>query len=130
MNVRLKTRSDLTIAREDRQTLTRLDLELLGERLRRVRLEKKLSQRDVCQGLFTSAYLSSLELGKTRPTFETLLSLAERLDKSVDFFLCPPSGLLAELRISSGMVPVEMRVQDKADRLVLDVFQRLFNLRR
>jgi tetratricopeptide (TPR) repeat protein len=62
---------------------------LLGERLRRVRSDRKISQRDLTDGLFTSAYLSSVELGKTRPTLETLGKLAERLGESVDFFLRP-----------------------------------------
>jgi len=82
-----------TMSPEDRAALHSVDLEVLGERLRRARLEKKVSQRDLSQGLFTSAYLSSLELGKTRPTFDTLVNLSGRLDKSVDFFLRQTSGL-------------------------------------
>ncbi|HEX2914457.1 MAG TPA: tetratricopeptide repeat protein [Chloroflexia bacterium] len=72
--------------------LANIDLEVLGERIRRARLEQKVTQRDLTRGLFTSAYLSSLELGKTRPTFQTLATLAERLDKSLDYFLRPASG--------------------------------------
>lgn len=82
---------------EDKIALHSIDLEVLGERIRRARLEKKISQRDLSNGLFTSAYLSSLELGKTRPTFITLLSLAERLDKSLDYFLRQASGLASEM---------------------------------
>jgi tetratricopeptide (TPR) repeat protein len=82
---------------EQNTLLDNIDLELLGERLRRARLEKKVTQRTLCHGLFTSAYLSSLELGKTRPTYITLLNLADRLDKSVDFFLRQTGGLATEL---------------------------------
>ncbi len=60
--------------------------------MRRARIEKKISQRDLSSGLFTSAYLSSLELGKTRPTLSTLEQLASTLGKSLDYFLRPTSG--------------------------------------
>lgn len=69
-----------------------MNLEVLGERIRRARVEKKISQRDLSHGLFTSAYLSSLELGKTRPTLNTLEQLAGLLGKSTDYFLRPTSG--------------------------------------
>jgi len=74
------------------QQLKSINLEVLGERLRRARIEKKISQRDLSSGLFTSAYLSSLELGKTRPTLSTLEQLASLLGKSPDYFLRPTSG--------------------------------------
>lgn len=85
------------ISHEDRHALYTIDLEVLGERIRRARLEKKISQRDLSNDLFTSAYLSSLELGKTRPTPDTLTRLAERLDKSLDYFLRQTNGLVSEL---------------------------------
>src|SRR3978361_2127823 len=74
------------------QQLKTINLEVLGERVRRARIEKKISQRDLSNGLFTSAYLSSLELGKTRPTLTTLEQLAGLLGKSVEYFLRPTSG--------------------------------------
>jgi tetratricopeptide (TPR) repeat protein len=74
------------------QQLKSINMEVLGERLRRARIEKKISQRDLSAGLFTSAYLSSLELGKTRPTLNTLEQLASLLGKSPDYFLRPTSG--------------------------------------
>lgn len=82
---------------EVKKALYDLQPPVLGERLRRARQDKKISQRDLCNGLFTSAYLSSVELGKTRPTAHTLIQLAERLDKSVEFFLRPSSTLVGEV---------------------------------
>ena len=79
---------------QDMQDLFNIELTVLGERMRRARQEKKISQRDVANGLFTSAYLSSLELGKTRPTPDTLIELAHRLDKSIEYFLRPASDFL------------------------------------
>jgi tetratricopeptide (TPR) repeat protein len=77
--------------------LDKINLEVLGERLRRERLVHKITQRSLCEGLFTSAYLSSLELGKTRPTYPTLFNLASRLAKPFDYFLRESSGLITEL---------------------------------
>ncbi|HEX2914520.1 MAG TPA: helix-turn-helix transcriptional regulator [Chloroflexia bacterium] len=78
--------------------LAAIDLEILGERIRRARQEQKISQRDLTRDLFTSAYLSSLELGKTRPTYQTLTILSERLGKSLDYFIRPASqaGIVAD----------------------------------
>ena len=88
---------DVAAAPEDIKILYDIDLGVLGDRIRRARLEKKLSQRDLSSELFTSAYLSSLELGKTRPTYKTLVSLAERLGKSLDYFLRQTSAMGGEL---------------------------------
>jgi transcriptional regulator with XRE-family HTH domain len=71
------------------ERLKMVDPELLGERIRQARTEQKISQRDLCKDLFTSAYLSYVELGKTRPTLQNLEKLAVRLNKPVDHFLRP-----------------------------------------
>lgn len=73
----------------NRQILKDFDPELLGERIRRARQEQKVTQRALCRNLFTSAYLSSMELGKTRPTLTTLQQIAERVNKPVSYFLRP-----------------------------------------
>ena len=87
---------------ENVRALHSIELEILGERIRRARLDRKVSQRDLTRGLFTSAYLSSLELGKTRPTYTTLVELSHRLDKSLDYFLRPVGGLLDRSRLADN----------------------------
>ncbi len=84
---------------ENLRALYNIELEVLGERIRRARIDRKVSQRDLTAGLFTSAYLSSLELGKTRPTYHTLVELSNRLEKSLDYFLRPVGGLLDSSRM-------------------------------
>ncbi len=101
--------ADVLPSIEHRVLLNTIELELLGERLRRARLEKKITQRSLVNQLFTSAYLSSLELGKTRPTYSTLVSLAERLDKSVEYFLRPTSELVKIMDQEQAQV-LEMRL--------------------
>lgn len=79
----------------NRQLLKEIEPELLGERLRRARQEQKITQRALCKNLFTSAYLSSMELGKTRPTLTTLQQIAERVRKPVSYFLRPAAPGIA-----------------------------------
>ncbi len=125
---------------EDRRTLYNMDLEVLGDRLRRARLEKKVSQRDLSAGLFTSAYLSSLELGKTRPTYDTLINLAQRLDKSTDYFLRQASGMATEmdeeqvrileirLALLSAHTALEELADDRAEKALQQVGLHLARL--
>ena len=59
----------------------------IGQRLRQARLEKGLSQRQLCQELITRNMLSQIENGSARPSMEVLCTLAARLEKPVSFFL-------------------------------------------
>lgn len=92
----------------NQQQLKSIDLELLGERIRQARTNQKISQRDLCKGLFTSAYLSYVELGKTRPTLSNLEKLAARLSKPVDYFL-RPSGLISSPKAQGGLDREQLR---------------------
>jgi tetratricopeptide (TPR) repeat protein len=113
----------------NRQILKEIDLELLGERIRRARQEQKVTQRALCRNLFTSAYLSSMELGKTRPTLTTLQQISERINKSVSYFLRPATpgigglslgwqqeqGRLLQLRQGLLQVSVALSKRDTAE---------------
>lgn len=59
----------------------------LGQRLKDARLEAGLSQRALCEGLITRNMLSQIENGTARPSMDTLRQLAQRLGKTVSFFL-------------------------------------------
>src|SRR5438046_8260729 len=51
----------------------------LGERVRRLRVAAGLSQTQLAAGRFSKEYVSQIERGKTRPTADTLVWLAERV---------------------------------------------------
>jgi tetratricopeptide (TPR) repeat protein len=51
----------------------------LGERLRRFRRTAGLTQTELAGGRFSKEYVSQIERGKTRPTSDTVVWLAERL---------------------------------------------------
>ena len=59
----------------------------LGEKIRRLRVERGLSQRQLCGDQITRNMLSQIENGSARPSMETLRYLAAQLGKPVGFFL-------------------------------------------
>ena len=59
----------------------------IGMRLRQARLEMGLSQRQLCGDVITRNMLSQIENGSARPSMDTLVSLAARLNRPVAYFL-------------------------------------------
>ncbi len=59
----------------------------LGEKLKQARLEAGLTQRQLCGDVITRNMLSQIENGSARPSMDTLSFLANRLGKTVSFFL-------------------------------------------
>ena len=59
----------------------------LGKRLRQARLERGLSQRQLCGDTVTRNMISLIENGSAVPSLDTLMLLAERLEKPVSYFL-------------------------------------------
>lgn len=59
-----------------------------GENLKRIRLEKKMSQGDICRALdIDRASISNLESGRRNPTLATIKRIADVLGVSVDTLL-------------------------------------------
>ena len=59
----------------------------LGEKIKEARVEKGLSQRELCGEEITRNMLSLIENGAAKPSMKTLQYLAGKLGKSVRFFL-------------------------------------------
>ena len=59
----------------------------LGQRLKAARLERGLSQRQLCGDVITRNMLSQIENGMARPSMDTLRYLAGELGKPLSFFL-------------------------------------------
>ncbi len=62
-------------------------MSLLGERIRKRRKELGLTQSQLGGGKLSKGFISLVETGRTRPSIETLLLLAGRLQKPVGYFL-------------------------------------------
>lgn len=57
-------------------------------KIREVRLEKGLTQKDLANQLnITNACVSSWETGKTEPSIQDLIELSHKLEVSVDYLL-------------------------------------------
>ena len=60
----------------------------LGENMRRIRLEKDMTQGDICRKLNVDrAFISNIESGKKNPTLSTISRIAEALGGSADELL-------------------------------------------
>ncbi len=59
----------------------------LGQQLKQARQEAGLSQRALCGDVITRNMLSQIENGTAKPSMDTLRYLAQRLGKSVGWFL-------------------------------------------
>jgi tetratricopeptide (TPR) repeat protein len=59
--------------------------ETIGQRLRRLRLERKLSQRELAGPGVSYAYISRIEAGARRPSVKALRMLARKLGVSADY---------------------------------------------
>lgn len=59
----------------------------LGSKIKAARLEAGLSQRQLCGDAITRNMLSQIENGTARPSMATLAYLAQRLGKSISYFL-------------------------------------------
>ena len=57
----------------------------LGENIRRIRLEKDMTQGDLCRKLEVDrAYMSNIESGKKNPTLSTIERIAKALNVSIE----------------------------------------------
>jgi transcriptional regulator with XRE-family HTH domain len=57
----------------------------LGLNMKRIRLEKGMTQGDICRKLkLDRAYVSNLESGKKNPTLATIEKLAKSLEVSIN----------------------------------------------
>jgi len=60
----------------------------LGENMKRIRLEKDMTQGDICRKLEVDrAFISNIESGNTNPTLATITKIAGALGVSVDKLL-------------------------------------------
>ena len=97
-----------------------------GSRLRRLRLERGLSQRDLAEPEYTAAYISTVEAGKRRPSRGALEHFAKTLGVEVEQLLTgKPPDLEARLEIylndarvhlSAGRLPEARKLLDQTRR--------------
>jgi transcriptional regulator with XRE-family HTH domain len=87
-----------------------IDAETIGQRLRRLRLERDLSQRQLAGPGMTGAYVSRIELGERRPSVRALRELASRLGVS-PAYLETGSEIGADEERELRLVDAELRLR-------------------
>ncbi|MFN3367200.1 MULTISPECIES: helix-turn-helix transcriptional regulator [unclassified Exiguobacterium] len=63
---------------------------MIGQRIKALRKEKKLTQSQLAEGIITKSMLSMIENGKAEASMRSLRELAKRLDVSVQSLLVDP----------------------------------------
>ena len=64
-----------------------------GEKIKALRVGKKLNQAELTEGIITRNMLSQIENGLANPSIGTLRSLAERLGVPLEYLLSEEAGL-------------------------------------
>src|SRR5256885_11702935 len=100
--------------------------EELGARIRKARMNLGLSLADVAQQDFSRAFLSQIELGRSRPSTKILQIIAERLKRPVEYFLQDPesSSTLLELRLAEATTRIRRGDPEPARALMTELRAR------
>ena len=111
----------------------------LGQRLRMARLERGLSQRELCGDVITRNMLSQIENGSAKPSMDTLRYLAGELGKPLSYFLeehavtSPNQEVMAQARHESDSKKVleilrGYRAPDAVFDMEKDLLERIATL--
>ncbi|MYW13174.1 tetratricopeptide repeat protein [Streptomyces sp. SID2563] len=88
----------------------------IGRRVKSLRKERGLTQRQLAEPEYTAAYVSTLEAGKVRPSEAALRHIAERLGVAGEELATGrPTHLVAELRVGLTDAQRVLAVGDAAD---------------
>ncbi len=93
-----------------------VDRAIIGERVRQARIAANLTQQELAGDTYSKSYISAVERGKMTPSFQALHILAERLGRSISFFLGEGEVALEVLtRSSSDTLSDEERQQHEQE---------------
>ena len=98
-----------------------VDLRRLGEHIRRLRVERGMSQEALAEPAYTAAFISHIEHGKRRASRDALEHIAAKLDVTIDQLLTgrdPHDDLRLEIEIQDAIAQVHAgRGKEAARRL-------------
>lgn len=93
----------------------------LGQRIRRFRLARGMTQRELAAPRYTSAYVSTIETGRRSPSRSAIEFFADKLEVGVDELLTGRSPKLVadlELRLNEARIRISDGRLDEATRLL------------
>lgn len=64
-----------------------MEILTLGQKVKKLRKEKQMTLKELAGERVTAAQISFIELGKSNPSHDLLEYLAEKLDRTVDYFI-------------------------------------------
>ena len=117
--------SDSTAIRQQQQRASAAQAGLrLGERLRQLRVAAAMTQTDLAGDRFSKEYVSQIERGKTRPTPETILWLAERLGVDAGFLA---NGISADERgrVDAALARADASLEARRNDEALEEFEKI-----
>src|SRR5947207_13031075 len=117
--------SDSTATRQQQQRLSAAQAGLrLGERLRQLRVAAGMTQTDLAGDRFSKEYVSQIERGKTRPTPDTIMWLAQRLGVDPGFLA---NGVSADERgrVDSALARADALLEARRNDEALAEFERV-----
>ena len=92
---------------------------MLGKRMRRLRLARGMTQKQLAEPKYSYAYVSTIEAGRRTPSREAIEHFAQKLDITPDELLTGTPADLAprlELRLMQARVASSAGRSDEADR--------------
>jgi len=90
--------------------------ETLGQRLRRLRKERGLSQKAISGPGLTTAHISRIEAGLRRPSVRAIRALAKQLDVSPEYLETGrPLGPRGDLEVRIADAELELRIGTRAE---------------
>ncbi len=92
-------------------------LETLGQRLRRARHERGMSQEMLAKPEYTKSYVSAVERGKARPSLKALELMARRLQLPMTDLLAVPVAAIEE----PDLVALDAALQANLDQVALQI---------
>jgi len=105
----------------------------VGQKIRKLRKDRKLTLLDVAGHEFTKGYISHVELGKVNPSFKVLSHIADKLNVSVDVLLASENNqehllALIEDKLESKSYKAIIELTSKIDRTTSTPFSRKITL--
>src|SRR5688500_20374598 len=90
--------------------------ETIGVRLRRLRLERRLSQRELASPGVSYAYISRIEAGTRQPSVKALRKLARKLGVTAEYLETGSDMREDELReLRLAQAELDLRLSEDAD---------------
>jgi tetratricopeptide (TPR) repeat protein len=96
----------------------------LGQKIKRLRLEKGIKQGELADGIVTPSMISQIESGKAQPSQRVLEEIAKRLGTSVEYFL---TDLKSQHEQNHQIRLARQLMENKGYRQAAEILQSIVN---